>query len=266
MLKKPAGTERKARKPVLSPTKISAYLTCPLLYKLIYVDKLGRYVYRPKSYHSFGSSLHRAISDFHTAGGTESATAEDLITRLRERWVALGYTSSEEEEKHLKAAAKMLEDYYSAHEQLEEKTLLIERQLRCDMGDFILIGRVDRLVELPDGMINIIDYKSGRESVTQDDVRNDLAMCIYQLLAGKNYPGKAVSGTIYCLRTNRKAAVSLSSAELLALEDQLRGIAADILKVDSDTIIEPTHKEVCIACDFLPRCKRLARLNDEYWD
>jgi putative RecB family exonuclease len=266
MRKKPAGTERKARKPVLSPTKISAYLTCPLLYKLIYVDKLGRYVYRPKSYHSFGSSLHRAISDFHTAGGAESETAENLVARLRERWVALGYASSEEEGKHLKAAAAMLEDYYSAHEDQEETTLLIERQLRCDMGDFILMGRIDRLVELPDGTINVIDYKSGRECVTQDDVRNDLAMSIYQLLASKNYPGKAISATIYCLRTNVKATVSLSSTELLELEDELRGIAADLLRIDSDSVIEPVHKEVCTFCDFLPRCKRLARQNEEHWD
>ena len=259
------SANKKPGKPILSPTKIGVYLSCQMLYKLVYVDKLGRF-YKPKFYHSFGSSLHRALSDFHSVGGSEIETADQLVSRLRERWVPLGYNSAADEQEHLEIAAATLAEYHSAHTEPGEKTLLVERQLKSDMGDFILAGRVDRLVELADGTINIIDYKSGRETVSEDDIRKDLAMGIYQLLASKNYPDRAITATIYCLRTNVKATARLSTSELEELEDEICAIAADMLNIDAETIIEPIRKELCAACDYIHRCSRIARLSGETWD
>lgn len=262
-----SSRKKTERKPTLSPTKILTYLACPLLYKFIYIDRIGRYLYKPKAYHSFGSSLHRAISDFHAAGGAEQETAEQLVERLHERWVSLGYTSEIEEQEHLEQAAEMIAEYHSSHVEPSEKTLLIEKQLKWDMGDFILIGRVDRLVETEDGTIGVIDYKSGRMSVTEEEVRNDLAMGIYQLLAARNYPGHPVSATIYCLRTGVKATVKMGPEELAELEDQVKVIAEEMLKIDSETVLQPCREEICDSCDFTPRCKRLARiLCGEDWD
>jgi len=257
----------KARKPVLSPTKFCTYLTCPLLYKFVYIDNLGRYYYRPKSFHSFGSSLHRALSDFHLAGGPETETADELTARLRERWVSIGYESAKEEMDRLETAAALLSEYHSSHIVPGEKTLLVERQLRWHMGEFILAGRVDRLVELADGTICVIDYKSGREKVSEEDVRRDLAMCIYQLLAARNYPDRRVAGTIYCLRSGARATASLSQSEFAELEGDIRALASEMLKIDRDTVIEPIRKAICDNCDFLSRCRYLvAKVLERDWD
>lgn len=186
-------TPRKPRKPEISPTKIRIFLTCPLMYKLTYVTKVGRFYYAPNVGDSFGGSLHRAIHDFHSAGGHETHTPEQLAERLHSTWTSIGYSSQQEEKEHLELGVRLLQEYY-ANSQTGATTIFTEKQLKEDMGEFYLVGRIDRLDEHPDGKLEIIDYKSGRMSVSEQEVADDLAMSIYQLLVKRKYPRQTRDG------------------------------------------------------------------------
>ena len=255
---------RRPRKPEISPTKLRMFLECPLMYKLVYVTKIGRYYYVPNAGNSFGGSLHRALQDFHSSGGHETQTPEQLAERLKNTWVSTGYNSRQEEREHLEIGVRLLHDYYE-NSKSGSVTLMTERQLREDMGDFVLIGRIDRLDERPDGTIEIVDYKSGRESVTEAEVANDLAMSIYQLLAKKKYPDRQVMATIHCLRTGQIASASLSDEELTELEKMIRHVASEMLKITEDTEIPPSRKRICDGCDFYKICERRARIAGIEW-
>ena len=245
---------RKPTKLVLSPTRIATYLACPLMYKFVYIDKISRFYYKPKAAHSFGASLHRALQDFHEHGGVHTQTVQQLASRFRETWVAVGYQSPDEERKHFQDGLKILEDYHADPPPSGTITLLTERQLKHDMGAFALAGRIDRLDQRPDGSIEVIDYKSGRATVTEDEVRNDLAMSIYQLLAKLKYPDERVIGSILCLRTGVKATAELTSQELVSVEEEVRAVAAEIMPLSSDTEFDPTDKTACPICDFERLC------------
>jgi len=251
--------QRKPRKLTLSPTKISTYLACRLMYKYTYINRLGRFYYTPKSYHTFGATLHRAIDEFHKAGGAETQSAEELVERVHSVWASAGYSSEEEEQAHLESATEFLEQYHTGYAVEGAKTLFTEKQLKADMGEFNLIGRIDRLDEHSDGHIEIIDYKSGRLSVDEEDIRTDLAMSIYSFLTHKTYPDRRVTATIYCLRTGDKATVEHTDEELTELEEMIRAIAAEIAQIDEETIIEPAWLPyVCPGCDYLRLCARRA--------
>lgn len=248
---------RKPRKPVLSPTKISTFLACRVMYKYTYIDRIGRFYYQPKAYHSFGASLHRTLERYHELGGPETQSAEQLVETLHDVWTSLGYATAADEALHIDAASRMLEHYHEEHRVEGVKTLFTERPLKCDMGEFDLMGRLDRLDEHPDGRLEVIDYKSGRMSVTEDDVRDDLAMRIYGYLVRRAYPERPVSTTIYCLRTGEKATVVLSADDLAEIEDGVRAIAIDILRTDEDSVVEPVWlPHVCPRCDYLRLCAR----------
>jgi len=254
--------ERRSRKLTLSPTKISTYLACRLMYKHTYIDRISRFFYTPKSFHAFGSTLHRALDEFHRMGGAETQSAEELVETMRSVWASAGYASQEEEIEHLESAERLLEQYHTEHVVAGAKTLFTEKQLRFDMGEFVLMGRIDRLDEYPDGRLEIIDYKSGRLAVTEDEVRSDLAMGIYSLLARKLYPDRAVSATIYALRSGEKATIEHSDDELAELEEMIRVLAAEIAQIDRETVIEPAWlPEVCPWCDYLRLCARKAGWN-----
>jgi RecB family exonuclease len=45
-----------------------------------------------------------------------------------------------------------------------------------------LIGKIDRVDQLPDGIIEIIDYKTGKKPAAKE-LENDLQLAIYALAA-----------------------------------------------------------------------------------
>ncbi len=250
---------RKPRKLTLSPTKINAYLSCRLAYKFTYIDRISRFFYKPKSFHTFGATLHRALDEFHKQGGVEAQSAEELVNTMRAMWSPVGYASGEDEAQHLAAAEKLLDQYHSEHVVEGAKTLFTEKQLKVDLGEFNLMGRVDRIDEHPDGHIEIIDYKSGRMSVTEQEVREDLAMGIYAMLAHRTFPNTRVTCTIYALRSGEKATVEHTNEELSELEVMIRLIAAEIAQLDRDTVIDPEWKaDTCPHCDYLRLCRKRA--------
>lgn len=256
---------RKPRKPEISPTKLRTFLACPLMYKLTYVTKVARYYYSPNIGDSFGGSLHRALQDFHASGGRDTQSPEQLVERLRNTWVSTGYSSRQEEREHLEIGMHILEDYY-ANAKSGATTVFTERQIREDMGEFVLVGRIDRLDERPDGTLEIIDYKTGRESVTSEEVANDLAMSIYQLLVKYMHPARRVIATIHCLRTGSCASAALSDSDLTELEKMIRRIASEMLSITEDTDIPPHRKGECDACDYFKICERRARILGQDWE
>lgn len=257
-----AKTPRRPRKPPLSPTKISTYLACRVMYKYTYIDRIGRFYYTPKAYHSFGASLHRTLEDYHKAGGAETQSEEQLVERLHGVWTSLGYASTEEEEQRLEAAEEFVKHYHVEHRVEGAQTLFTEKPLKADMGEFDLTGRLDRLDEHPDGHLEVIDYKSGRLSIEEAEVRDDLAMGIYAYLTSRSLPDRRVTGTIYCLRTGHKATVEFTPENLAEIEEGVRAIASEILQVDEDSEIEPVWLPfVCPQCDYLRLCARRMR-----WD
>ena len=142
------------------------------------------------------------------------------------------------------------------------KTVFNEKKLKSDMGEFDLLGRLDRLDEHPDGRLEVIDYKSGRISIAEDDVRDDLAMGIYSYLTHRAHPDRRVAATIYCLRSGEKATIDFTDEDFTEIEDGVRAIAEEILQTDEDSDIEPVWlPNVCPECDYMRLCARRMR-----WD
>jgi putative RecB family exonuclease len=234
-----------ARKPTLSPSRITTYLACPAKYRWTFQDPRGKWYLRSKSCYSFGTTLHKVLERFHDSGDCGVSTTYQALAAYEESWLDAGFSSAEEMaevEQHLTLP-------------VSGKTLFVERLFKKDMGDFTLVGRVDRVDELEDGTLEIIDYKSGRESVCVDDVRSDIAMACYQLLLRSQFPDRAVCASILALRTNQKATCALSDEELDEFAFDLRELGRRILCHDWYELV-PVSKQLCIACDFVTLCRK----------
>lgn len=245
------------RKPTLSPSKITTYLACPVKYIWTYVDERGRWYMRSKSYYSFGTSLHRVLERFHDSGDTGVSTTEEVMAAYEESWIEAGYSSSEEMAEAFGEGREILERHVRAtlERPPEAKTLFVEKQLRKDMGDFVLLGRLDRVDEYPDGTLEVVDYKSGRTRVTEEEVASDIAMSAYQILLRDKYPDRPVRARIVALRTGESESAALSDAEAQAFETDLIRLAGEILTTDLDQV-SPKFKPLCARCDFRPLCAR----------
>lgn len=249
--------ERVARKPTLSPSKITTYLACPSKFKWTYVDDRGKWLLRSKSYYSFGTTLHNVLQRFHDAGDQGVTTTHEALAALEESWIDSGYASQEEMAQAMADGKQILERYIEEvqREPVTAETVLIEKSLRMDLGEFVLLGRVDRVDRLPDGTLEIVDYKSGRRGVSDSDVATDLAMCCYQMLVRHHYPESQVRASIIALRSGEKGSASMSQAEMEEFQRDLIELGREILHRDYENL-EPTGSSLCMTCDFLTLCKK----------
>lgn len=246
------------RKPSLSPTKISTYLACPLKYRWTYTDDRGRWYLKAKSYYSFGSTLHKVLQRFHDGGDIGVSTTEEALAVYEESWIDAGFQSPEEMQEAFGEGKEILERHIERAQSAssDAKVLLVEKQLTMPFGeDFDLIGRIDRLDEHADGTLEIIDYKSGRQEVTESEVETDLAMNLYQLLAHHRFPGRSIKATIIALRSGRFASHSLSIEDREILTQDLHRLGLEILGKNWDET-HPTAKVICGTCDFIPLCRQ----------
>lgn len=210
---------------------------------------------RSKSYHSFGTTLHRVLQRYHDLTDSGVQTSEQAIIALEASWIAAGYTSAEEMGQALEKAKAIVAEYVGAAEREPRpaRILWVERMLRLDLGEFVLTGRIDRLDEWPDGTLEVVDYKSGRGGVTCEDVASDLAMACYQLLVMHNYPDRPILATIHALRSGQQASCSIPKDELAAFREDIRALGIEILNRDWEADA-PAWKELCLECDFRLLC------------
>jgi putative RecB family exonuclease len=235
------------RKLRLSPTRIGLYLFCPKAYHYYYVRKLrwGQL----SAGHSLGGSLHRALQAFHGAGTSQDVS--DLIAGFQSAWTTAGYRDPAEESDHFAAGEEMLRSYFEEAQRSGRETLWVERTVSWEYSRYVLFGKIDRLDRLPTGELEIVDYKSGRREVREEEVRESLALALYQLVVARKYPDETVSAAIYSLRSGSAASVLRAPGELDELEEDFASIAERIL---GETLYAPTPGPHCAACAFQRIC------------
>lgn len=252
------------RKPSLSPSKISTYLACAAKYKWTYADERGRWYMRSKSYFSFGSSLHLILERFHDSGDMGVQTVEEAAAAMDESWIEAGYANSQDMQEALGEGKRIIQSYVQQEidRPKEAKTLFVEKLFRLDMGCFDLIGRMDRVDEYPDGSLEIVDYKTQRKGVSDEDVKVDLAMGCYQLLLRAAYPDRQIRATINSLSTNERGTGSFSDAEAADFRNDLQQLGNSILNRDYEGMAPVFRADLCPHCDFLRLCRSHEDFNE----
>ena len=154
-------------------------------------------------------------------------------------WQSQGYQTPNTSRRTKRKRRRILQTYHAAAEARAEqtKTFLTEKMLKWDMGPFVLTGRIDRIDEhLQDGALEIVDYKSGRLGVTEEDVKGALAMSVYQLLAKRNHPDRRVFATIHALRGGVTASASFTDDECWHSKKTCAASACSILEKDFEAV------------------------------
>jgi putative RecB family exonuclease len=245
------------RKPTLSPSKITTYLACPIKYRWTYVDARGAWYVRAKSTYSFGLTLHKVLELFHDSQRTGVETTDQVMAAYEENWVSAGFANAEEMAEVYGEGKTILRRHVeeATHDLVSAKTLFVEMQFRRDLGPFVLVGRPDRIDEHEDGTLEIIDYKTGHEEVTPEDVASSIAMGCYQVLLASAFPDRPLRATILSLRSGKSASYSMSNAEREEFEQDIRFIGSQMLNHDYE-YLTPVWKRICQGCDFLRLCRK----------
>ncbi len=215
--KKVQLVEQKVQLPIpkkFSFTQLRIFNDDPFEYKLQFIYKIplpGKYVF------SYGSSMHNTLQKFFQlvmernnaqqgnlfGGSSESVetgkqvSVDELLTIFEQSWIDDWYDSAEQKKEYYQKGRKHLKALHAhVYEQGNMPQIVaLERGFNLRVGSYVILGRVDRIDQLPDGRVRIVDYKTGnpKKKLSEDDKKQ---LLIYQIAAEEVF-GMKVGELVY---------------------------------------------------------------------
>ena len=231
----------------LSYTQISLYQSCPLCYKLQYVDGLKP---KDKWYFSFGSTLHLCAQYFFKVRVPPPPSLEELLQFYERNWLSEGYESAEEEVKHKTYGREILVKFWEIHSTDFRIPVSVERIFYIDIKGIKLRGFLDRVDKLESGGLSIVDYKSNQGLFTRDDLEKNLQLTLYQLAAEQTWHLPVERLTLYHLRSNTPCSCAARDEARL---EEARQLVLKVAKSITEGNFPATENQYC-PCDFAEHC------------
>ncbi|MEK7166220.1 MAG: ATP-dependent DNA helicase [Patescibacteria group bacterium] len=241
----------------LSFSQIETFKTCPLHYKLRYILQVPT----PSSPAlSFGTSIHGALRDFYLIIKQGEKVSEKLLLELMEKnWVKTGYTSKRYESEMKGRGYDYLRGYFAKTFDPQAKPLLLEQSFVVPIKNekrFLKIGgKIDRVDDLGNGKIEIIDYKTGRIP-TKREIDASLQLSMYALAAteiAQSSFGKQPEDillTLYYFESQEKISTTRSKEQLEAEKEKIIATASEIETSDFSC----SGNRLCANCEYKLFC------------
>jgi RecB family exonuclease len=234
----------------ISYSQVRAFLDCPWLHKLRYQDFMRGSLTPPAS---LGVSLHRALESFHRAQMSDGGASEQrLQTCFEEAWLSQGYASAQEQMEWHGKGLEILETYYKGEQASENKIIAVEREFLFPLGSHTVRGMIDRVDRRPDGSIEIIDYKTHTDFLTEDQARDDLQLLMYGLAAKEAMALEPAWLTLYYVGSQKKVTVPYDTGR----EDELQTFLSRVADMIAGTSERVPNTDYCERCDLRNRCSR----------
>lgn len=245
----------------LSPSRAADFMQCPLLYRFRVVDKIPE---RPSPAAVRGSVVHAVLERLFDLPAAER-TLQAAVRLLGPQWERL-----REEEPELKALFDgddaALGDWLTGAEQLLERWFTLEDPTRLEPQErelyvettledgLILRGYVDRLDVSDDGLLRVVDYKTGRAPSELFEGKALFQMKFYALVLWR-LRGRlpAVLQLVY-LGNGEVLRYCPDEADLLATERKVKAIWTAIERAARTGDWRPSPSRLCDWCDHRPLC------------
>ena len=269
----PAGQTLLQIAPVggFSHSAFQTYLTCPLKYAFQRVYRIPGDETKP--FFEFGSAVHKAFEVYAVArrearaAGLPDPGFDVLKTEFDAVWRPTAYGDAQQAGHYEARAEPALRRFYDRELASTSQSIAFEQpfEFALDAGEgqepVRVRGIFDRLDRLPDGSIEVIDYKTG-DSKSQSVVDADDQLSTYALALASGVVRDPVSGTVlppaakltlYFTESDRALSTTRSAEQLAEFAAKLVDVARRIR--GGDFAATPGFK-ICEWCDYRRICPR----------
>lgn len=250
----------------LSYSDIETFETCPLHYKL---SKIFRLPVPPSASASFGLSVHASLREFFESVTTGKKPTEKIMFDILEKnWVSKGFIDKKQERDFFEKGRMYLSGFLRQGFVKQKLPVLMEEKfsfpLRNAKGERILVGgTIDRVDDLGDGIIEIIDYKTSANIPSQKEVDKNMQLSFYALaatLSGNKYFIKSpdqIKLSLYYLDTQEKFTTTRTKKQL---EDTIDKIFETKYAIEASDFKCSGHMFCKNGCEFSMFCKEDAEV------
>lgn len=236
------------RIPQLTASQITLFEGCPQKFRLKHIERSAPPA-APSPHLSFDRSLHVTLQKWFQ---TPPEARPELEALLEMNWIREGYPDAEEEARFRLRAREYLDRVIAPPAGLVATSHPVELDVPVSWtdGTIDLTVRVDRVDERPDGMLELIDYRTGRRLPDAKSLSADPGLMTMFLAGQSRWPGKVAAVGIEALALGRRMTFSPCPAEIEAFRQRLQTIVAAL---QQDTL--PGNKgPLCGWCDCLSVC------------
>ncbi len=246
---------------VLSPSRASDFLTCPLRYRFRVIDKIPE---KPSPEAARGTVVHAVLERLFDLPAS-SRTFSEADQLLRPQWDALVEAEPELSalfdddsttvDSFLARARELLEGYFT----LEDPTRLepAERELYVESlldSGLLLRGYVDRLDVAPNGAVRVVDYKTGKAPREGYEQRAMFQMRFYALVLWRLRGAVPKLLQLVYLGSGHVLRYEPDEADLLATERKLHAVWKAIDRARTTGEWRASPSALCDWCDHKVRC------------
>ncbi len=256
-------------------SQIRNYQTCPYQYKLAHILKIP---VRGNAAFSFGNTMHNTLHKFYlrvqelnratqqslfdeqvkakenVVGAVLVPSFEDLEKMYEDSWIGDWYQTEKQRKDFFSKGKQVLQTFYHVHKDVWQIPLFLESGFTIKVGEYTLRGKIDRIDQLDDGTLEIIDYKTGKSKeklVGTDKEQLLLYQVAAQTLPQYRHIGETSKLTFYYLNDEVRTSFVGKQKDLARLEEKVVKALDNIH--DQNFTATPSH-EVCSRCDFKDIC------------
>lgn len=238
----------------LSYSRLSRFETCPLSYRLHYIEKKQA---EPGLPLRFGKTIHavleRLIKEVVDDERTGTLSEERAIELYREAWGAERLTGMDVFAEGLAILRRFIAEQGVVD---HRDVLAIEKEFRLPVGPFEVLGFIDRVDWLDDETVEVIDYKTNHQLFTRDEVDTSLQMSLYEVAVRRLWPwAKKVKLTFWMLRHGVRQQTTRTEEQLA---DALAYVETLGRQTETATEYPARLNTNCSYCDHRKQCPAYA--------
>ena len=243
----------------ISYSALETFKRCPLKFKFGYVDKIKT----PKRKEAiFGTLLHSALKILHEPG-LMIPTEEEILKYISDNWDAKIYTDEQESALAFAQAIKIMKDYYAKNYPSQFNVValetLFEAPIQIGQDLHLITGKIDRIDKTPEGLFEVIDYKTSKKMPSQQAVDKDLQLSIYHLGVANRWPSLAkerrpIKVSLYYLRHGEKLSSARTARGLEAITEEAIKSIETIKQAQQAVKFDATPNPLCDWCEYQRLC------------
>jgi DNA helicase-2/ATP-dependent DNA helicase PcrA len=144
-------------RPRHSFSQLAYYLQCPMRYKFAVAYGLEVPWLDPVD---FGANVHRCLEAIHQRALQRKMTSpDDLPDLVSKTWLSTPRSDPEQEAAYQRAAIRQLTRYLEEYGEQLGDTRLAETSFSLPYGEDVLLGKIDLIRQIPEG-VEIVDFKT----------------------------------------------------------------------------------------------------------